>query len=111
VDCGFPLFGSGPEEILKGLRDFASEQAGSVSDANREAFAAATLSAAVDLTAAALQRIPTNASNEQALVVRDALWVIFPEAVAMVSAVHQGVMGELAGGETPPSARPRLRRA
>ena len=50
----FPL-GGDPEEILRGLREFAETQSESVKEAQREQFATLTLSTAVELTAAAMR--------------------------------------------------------
>src|SRR5207248_9607402 len=52
---GFP-FGGDPEEIMRGLREFAEQQAESVQEAQREQFATLTLNTAVELTAAALMQ-------------------------------------------------------
>ena len=71
---GFP-FGGDPEDLMRGLREFAEQQAESVAEAQREQFATLTLNTAVELTAAALR-------------------VLFPEAVALVSAARQGFMRE-----------------
>jgi hypothetical protein len=91
---GFP-FGGDPEEILKGLRDFAQQQAESVQEAQREQFATLTLNTAVELTAGALGQMSLSGSpDEQALALRDAMRVLFPEAVALVSAARQGFMRE-----------------
>jgi hypothetical protein len=90
----FP-FGGDPEDLLRGLRQFAEQQAESVQEAQREQFATLTLNTAVDLTAAALKRIQTTgAVDEQAVALRDAMRVLFPEAVALVSAARQGFMRE-----------------
>jgi hypothetical protein len=90
----FP-FGGDPEELMRGLREFAERQAESVADAQREQFATLTLSTAVELTAAALKRMDvTGAPDEQAMALRDAMRVLFPEAVALVSAARQGFMRE-----------------
>ena len=92
---GFFPFGGDPEEILKGLRDFAEQQAEGVKDAQREQFATLTLSTAVELTQAALAQVtPSGTADEQALQLRDAMRVLFPEAVALVSAARQGFMRE-----------------
>jgi hypothetical protein len=49
----------------------------------------------VELTHAALAQVtPTGTSDEQALQLRDAMRVLFPEAVALVSAARQGFMRE-----------------
>jgi len=90
----FP-FGGDPEEILKGLREFAEAQSENVKDAQREQFATLTLSTAVELTAAAMKQVqPSGSVDEQAGALRDAMRVLFPEAVALVSAARQGFMRE-----------------
>jgi hypothetical protein len=91
---GFP-FGGDPEDLLRGLREFAEQQAETVQEAQREQFATLTLNTAVELTAAALKKIETSGSvDEQAVALRDAMRVLFPEAVALVSAARQGFMRE-----------------
>jgi hypothetical protein len=91
---GFP-FGGDPEELLRGLREFAEQQAESVQEAQREQFATLTLNTAVELTGAALSQLnPSGAAEEQAMALRDAMRVLFPEAVALVSAARQGFMRE-----------------
>lgn len=91
---GFPL-GGDPEDLLRGLREFAEHQAESVAEAQREQFATLTLNTAVDLTAAALGQIEvTGTVDEQAIALRDAMRVLFPEAVALVSAARKGFMRE-----------------
>ncbi len=91
---GFP-FGGDPEELMRGLREFAAQQAESVQEQQREQFATLTLNTAVDLTAAALRRITVQGGpDEQAIALRDAMRVLFPEAVALVSAARQGFMRE-----------------
>ena len=80
---------------MRSLREFAEQQAESVQEAQREQFATLTLNTAVELTAAALQQIQaTGAAEEQAVALRDAMRVLFPEAVALVSAARQGFMRE-----------------
>ena len=91
---GFP-FGGDPEELLRGLREFAEQQAESVQETQREQFATLTLNTAVELTSAALQQVqPQGGVDEQAIALRDAMRVLFPEAVALVSAARQGFMRE-----------------
>jgi hypothetical protein len=91
---GFPL-GGDPEDLLRGLREFAEQQAETVQEAQREQFATLTLNTAVDLTAAALKRMSVEGGpDEQALALRNAMRVLFPEAVALVSAARQGFMRE-----------------
>ena len=91
---GFP-FGGDPEELMRGLREFAERQAESVADAQREQFATLTLNTAVELTSAALAQVQVSGTaDEQALALRDSMRVLFPEAVALVSAARQGFMRE-----------------
>ncbi len=80
---------------MRGIREFAAQQAESVAEAQREQFATLTLSTAVELTGAALKRMEVAGTvDEQALALRDAMRVLFPEAVALVSAARQGFMRE-----------------
>src|SRR5262249_48122496 len=91
---GFP-FGGDPEDLLRGLREFAEQQAESVQEAQREQFATLTLNTAVELTSAALAQVSVEGGpDEQAIALRDAMRVLFPEAVALVSAARQGFMQE-----------------
>jgi proline dehydrogenase len=91
---GLP-FGGDPDELMRGLREFAAQQAESVQEAQREQFATLTLSTAVELTSAALQQLQVEGgADEQAIALRDAMRVLFPEAVALVSAARQGFMRE-----------------
>ena len=91
---GFP-FGGDPEDLMRGLREFAEQQAESVAEAQREQFATLTLNTAVELTASALSQIQVSGKiDEQAMALRDAMRVLFPEAVALVSAARQGFMRE-----------------
>ena len=96
MEGGFGLpFGGDPEDLIKGLQDFAAQQAESVQEAQREQFATLTLNTAVQLTAAALQQVAVaGGPDEQAIALRDAMRVLFPEAVALVSAARQGFMRE-----------------
>src|SRR5213079_1969441 len=91
---GFP-FGGDPEDLLRGLREFAEQQAESVQETQREQFATLTLNTAVELTSAALSQLqPQGTIAEQSLLLRDAMRVLFPEAVELVSAARQGFMRE-----------------
>jgi hypothetical protein len=90
----FP-FGGDPEELMRNLREFAERQAETVAETQREQFATLTLNTAVELTGAALRRIDViGGADEQALALRDAMRILFPEAVALVSAARQGFMRE-----------------
>ena len=91
---GFP-FGGDPDDLMRGLREFAERQTEAMQETQREQFATLTLNTAVELTAAALQQVqPSGAIDEQAVALRDAMRVLFPEAVALVSAARQGFMQE-----------------
>ncbi len=91
---GFP-FGGDPDELMRGLREFAEQQAETVQEAQREQFATLTLNTAVELTSAALSQLqPQGSIDEQAIALRDAMRLLFPEAVALVSAARQGFMRE-----------------
>lgn len=92
---GFFGFGGDPEDMLRSLREFAEQQAEGVKDAQREQFATLTLQTAVELTTAALAQIQVSGGPDaQAVALRDAMRVLFPEAVALVSAARQGFMRE-----------------
>ena len=91
---GFP-FGGDPEELMRGLREFAERQTEAMQESQREQFATLTLNTAVELTGAALKRIRAEGPvDAQAIALRDAMRVLFPEAVALVSAARQGFMRE-----------------
>ena len=91
---GFP-FGGDPDELMRGLREFAERQTEAVQESQREQFATLTLNTAVELTGAALKRVQVQGSvDEQAIGLRDAMRVLFPEAVALVSAARKGFMRE-----------------
>src|SRR3954451_7564626 len=91
---GFPFQGD-PEDLLRGLREFAEQQAETVQEDQSEQFETLTLNTAVELTAAALGQLsPEVGFNEQAIALRDAMRVLFPEAMALVSAARQGFMRE-----------------
>jgi hypothetical protein len=91
---GFP-FGGDPEEIMRGLQEFAAQQTEAMASAQKEQFATLTLNTAVQLTAAALAQVRAEgAVDQQAIALRDAMRVLFPESVALVSAARQGFMRE-----------------
>lgn len=91
---GFP-FGGDPDDLMRGLREFAEKQAETVQEAQREQLATLTLNTAVQLTAAALEQVRVEGSPDaQAVALRDAMRVLFPEAVGLVSAARQGFMRE-----------------
>lgn len=91
---GFP-FGGDPDDLMRGLREFAERQTEAMQESQREQFATLTLNTAVELTGAALKRMQIEgAPDAQAIALRDAMRVLFPEAVALVSAARQGFMRE-----------------
>ena len=91
---GFP-FGGDPEDLMRNLREFAERQTEAVQESQREHFATLTLNTAVELTGAALKQVSVEGPiNQQAVALRDAMRVLFPEAVALVSAARQGFMRE-----------------
>ena len=96
VEGGFGVpVGGDPDELMRGLREFAEQQAETVQEAQREQFATLTLKTAVELTGAALRRMDVSGgADEQAIALRDAMRILFPEAVALVSAARQGFMRE-----------------
>jgi hypothetical protein len=96
MEGGFGLpFGGDPDDLMRGLREFAERQTEAMQESQREQFATLTLNTAVELTGAALKRVQVQGSpDEQAVALRDAMRVLFPEAVALVSAARQGFMRE-----------------
>ena len=91
---GFP-FGGDPDDLMRSLREFAEKQTEAMQESQREQFATLTLNTAVELTGAALSQVQlTGSPDEQAVAMRDAMRVLFPEAVALVSAARQGFMRE-----------------
>ena len=96
---GFFPFGGDPEEIMRGLREFAEQQAeGRLGGAARAVRDACTLSTAVGLTQAALAQDvqPTGGVDEQSLAAsrRDAR-AVSRGGMALVSAARGGFMREM----------------
>jgi hypothetical protein len=81
------MFGD-PEDMQKNLANFM-EQA----QANQKvAFADQAINLAVSMTVAAIGRLDlTGTADEQAMQVRDAIRLLFPEAVTLVSEARQGL--------------------
>src|SRR5260221_1033882 len=95
---GFP-FGGDPDDLMRGLREFAEQQAETVQEAQREQFATLTLNTAVELTAAALAQVqPQGGVDEQAVALRDAMRLVFPQAVAALGAARPRAIAQ---GEPP----------
>ena len=76
----FNLFGD-PDELQRRMAEFAEQ----MQSGQRVAWADNAISLAVDMTVAAIEKIDaTGSSDEQAMQVRDAMRMIFPEAVTLV---------------------------
>jgi hypothetical protein len=81
------LFGD-PEDMQKRLAEFAEQMQG----AQRVAWADNAIKLAVDMTVAAIQRLDLNGTaDEQAAQVRDAIRLLFPEAVTLVREAREGL--------------------
>jgi hypothetical protein len=84
---GFSMFGD-PEELRARLEELA-EQAQS---SQRVAWADNAIRLAVEMTVAAIGQLDlTGGSDEQATQVRDAIRIVFPEAVTLVREAREGL--------------------
>jgi hypothetical protein len=84
----FGMFGGDPEEIQRQLAGFM-EQAQAQ---QKVAFADQAINLAVGMTVAAIGRLElSGTADEQAMQVRDAIRLLFPEAVTLVSEARQGL--------------------
>ena len=83
----FGMFGD-PEEIQRQMAEFM-EQA---QQSQKVAFADQAINLAVGITVAAIGRLDLSGSaDQQAMQVRDAIRLIFPEAVTLVREARQGL--------------------
>jgi Ethanolamine utilization protein EutJ (predicted chaperonin) len=81
------MFGD-PDDLQRRLAEFAEQMQG----AQRVAWADNAIKLAVDLTVAAIHAIDlSGSSEEQAAQVRDAIRLIFPEAVTLVREAREGL--------------------
>ncbi len=81
------MFGD-PDELREQLSNMAEQMQG----AQRVAWADNAIQLAVTMTTAAVSKIElSGTSDEQATQVRDAIRLIFPEAVTLVSEARQGL--------------------
>jgi hypothetical protein len=81
------LFGD-PDELQRRLAEMAEQMQG----AQRVAWADNAIKLAVDMTVAAIQRMDfSGGSDEQAAQVRDAIRLLFPEAVTLVREAREGL--------------------
>jgi hypothetical protein len=89
MEGGFPfgMFGD-PEDLQKNLQELAQQMQG----AQRVAWADNAINLAVQMTVACIQRLDlAGKPEEQAKQVRDAIRVLFPEAVMLVREARQGL--------------------
>jgi hypothetical protein len=87
MEGGFGMFGD-PDELQNRLGELAESMQG----AQKVAWADNAIQLAVEMTVAAIGRIELDgSSDQQATQVRDAIRLIFPEAVTLVSEARQGL--------------------
>jgi Ethanolamine utilization protein EutJ (predicted chaperonin) len=83
----FDMFGD-PEELRARMQEMAQQMQSS----QEVAWADNAIKLAVDMTVASISRLDlTGGSDEQAIQVRDAIRVVFPEAVTLVREARQGL--------------------
>ena len=84
----FGLFGGTPTSCGQRLGEMAEQMQG----AQHVAWADNAIKLAVDMTVAAINRLDlTGSSDEQAMQVRDAIRIVFPEAVTLVREAREGL--------------------
>jgi hypothetical protein len=84
---GFNIFGD-PDELRERLGELAEQMQG----AQRVAWADNAIRLAVEMTVAAINSMDLSGStDEQAIQVRDAIRVVFPEAVTLVREAREGL--------------------
>ena len=87
---GFNLFGD-PDELRERLGELANQ----MQDTQRVAWADNAIKLAVDMTVAAIGRLNLQGNAEQqAAEIRDAIRVLFPEAVILVREAREGFGAE-----------------
>jgi hypothetical protein len=85
---GFNIFGGDPDELRARLGELAEQMQG----AQRVAWADNAIKLAVDMTVAAINRLDlSGSSDEQAVQVRDAIRIVFPESVTLVREAREGL--------------------
>jgi hypothetical protein len=84
---GFNLFGD-PEEFRARMEELSEQMQSS----QRVAWADNAIKLAVEMTVASIGRLDlTGSADEQAMQVRDAIRVLFPEAVVLVREAREGL--------------------
>ncbi len=87
MDEGFNIFGD-PDELRRQLGEMAEQMQG----AQKVAWADNAIKLAVEITVASINRLNVQGnSDQQASQVRDAIRMIFPEAVTLVREARQGL--------------------
>jgi hypothetical protein len=83
----FNLFGD-PDDLRERLGELAEQMQG----AQKVAWADNAIKLAVDMTVAAINRLDlSGSSDEQAVQVRDAIRIVFPESVTLVREAREGL--------------------
>jgi len=83
----FNPFGD-PEELQRRLAEFAEQMQG----AQQVSFADNAIRLAVEMTVASITRLNLQGTpDEQAMQVRDAIRIVFPEAVTLVREAREGL--------------------
>ena len=86
--AGFNLFGGDPDELRERLGELADQ----VQGAQRVAWADNAIRLAVEMTVAAITRLElSGSSDQQAMQVRDAIRIVFPESVTLVREAREGL--------------------
>ncbi len=84
----FGFLGGDPDDMRRQLQEFAEQ----MQSGQRVAWADNAIKLAVELTVASVGRIElSGSSDEQATQVRDAIRMIFPEAVTLVREAREGL--------------------
>ncbi len=84
---GFNIFGD-PDELRERLAELASQMQSS----QQVAWADNAIKLAVEMTVASINRLNLQGtSDDQAVQVRDAIRIVFPEAVTLVREARQGL--------------------
>jgi len=87
MEGGFNLFGD-PEEFRARMEELSEQMQSS----QRVAWADNAIKLAVEMTVASIGRLDlTGSADEQAMQVRDAIRVLFPEAVTLVREAREGL--------------------
>ena len=85
---GFNIFGGDPDELRQRLGELANQMQG----AQAVAWADNAIRLAVEMTVAAIGTLDLEgSSDQQAVQVRDAIRIVFPEAVTLVREAREGL--------------------